>query len=139
MKLKNCLLAPYCDPAVLFLRLAFGGMIFLHGLGKASDLMNDTGNFPDPIGIGNTLSLALVTFAEFGCSIFVMIGLLSRLALVPLIFTMCVVVFIHEAHLEIMDKEAPILFLIAFSGLFISGPGRYSIDNRLFNEKQLQE
>ena len=121
------------DIAVLILRLAFGGMILLHGLGKLSDLKNGTGNFPDPIGIGSTPSLILVTFAEFGCSLFLMIGLLTRLALVPLICTMFVVVFIHEAHLEIGDKEPPILFLIAFIGLFISGPGKYSVDKRLFN------
>jgi putative oxidoreductase len=124
----------YTDAGILFLRIAFGIMILLHGIGKLQDLMSGANDFPDPIGIGGTLSLALVTFAEFICAILLIIGLFTRLALVPLIITMLVVVFIHEAHLDLFDKEPPVLFLIAFVGLFFMGAGKYSIDE-MINKK----
>ncbi|MCI0750246.1 MAG: DoxX family protein [Flammeovirgaceae bacterium] len=125
----------YIDLSILLLRLSFGGMIFLHGLGKLFDLVSGKSDFPDPIGLGSTTSLFLVTFAEFGCSLLLIVGLLTRLALMPLIFTMMIVVFVHEAHLEIGDKEPPILFMLAFIGLLVAGPGKYSIDHRLFKQK----
>ncbi len=119
------------DAGILFLRVAFGIMILLHGIGKLHDLINGKSDFPDPVGIGSFPSLALVTFAEFGCAILLIIGLFTRLALVPLISTMLVVVFIHEAHLDLSDKETPVLFLIAFIGLFFTGAGKYAVDEKI--------
>ncbi len=48
------------------------------------------------MGIGSTASLALVVFAEFFCGLFIVIGLFTRLAAIPLIIASCVVVF--KAH-----------------------------------------
>ncbi|MCW5911561.1 MAG: DoxX family protein [Cyclobacteriaceae bacterium] len=132
MILKKFLKQDYSDFGILLLRLSFGGMIFLHGLGKLFDLISGKPGFPDPIGLGSAASLFLVTFAEFGCAILLVIGLFTRFALIPLIFTMVIVVFVHEAHLEIGDKEPPVLFMLAFTGLFITGPGKYSMDYRIF-------
>lgn len=128
---KNC-----TDTGILLLRAGFGIMILMHGIGKLQDLISGANDFPDPIGIGSTLSLALVTFAEFICAILLIIGLFTRLALVPLIITMLVVVFIHEAHLDLFDKEPPVLFLIVFIALFFTGAGKYSMDYRAMRKKK---
>lgn len=121
----------YTDAGLLLMRTGFGIMILLHGIGKLQDLISGANDFPDPIGIGSNLSLVLVTFAEFICAILLIIGLFTRLALMPLIITMFVVVFIHEAHLELFDKETPVLFLIAFTGLLFTGAGKYAIDEKI--------
>lgn len=131
MSIKQFLKRPCHDLGILLTRVSFGGMILAHGIGKLSDLINGGSNFPDPIGLGSTASLVLVTFAEFVCAVLLMAGLFTRLALLPLIFNMVVIVFIHEAHLDIGDKEPAILFMLAFVCMFVTGPGRYSADGRL--------
>lgn len=125
----------YTDTGLLLLRLSIGLMIWMHGIGKLQDLIRGKNDFPDPIGIGSTPSLVLVTFAEFICPLFIIMGLLTRLAALPLMITMAVVVFIHEAHLGLFDKEPPVLFLMVFTGLFFTGAGKYSVDYKLIKRK----
>ena len=52
------------------------------------------GGFADPLGLGGQLSLGLASFAEFFCAIAVAIGLLTRLASVPVIILFTVAFFI---------------------------------------------
>lgn len=122
---------PYTDAGLLLMRIAFGLLIWLHGIGKLQDLISGKNDFPDPLGIGSVPSLVLVTIAEFICPLFLMLGLFTRFALMPLIITLLVVVFVHEADLALFDKEAPVLFLAAFAGLFLTGPGQYALDARM--------
>src|SRR5215207_7195931 len=82
------------DLAALLLRLIFGGMFIDHGYLKLSAYDQMLAQFPDIIGIGSTLSLNLVIFAEFFCGIFIVLGFLTRLSVIPIFITMAVVFFI---------------------------------------------
>ena len=82
------------DWASLILRLTFGLLMLSHGIPKLMKLMDGNMEFGDPIGIGVPASLALTVFAEVLCSALLVIGLWTRLALIPLIITMAVAVFI---------------------------------------------
>ena len=87
--------------------------------------------FSDPIGIGAGLSFHLVLFAEFVCAILLMLGLATRLALIPLIIAMLVAAFVAHADDPFGKKEMALLYLVVFITLLITGPGKYSIDNAL--------
>ena len=87
--------------------------------------------FHDPIGLGSTLSLWLVLFAEIMCSIGFILGALFRLCLIPMIFTMCIAVFVIHAGDPLDIKELSLMYLAIFALLFITGPGRFSIDGIL--------
>ena len=65
----------------LIIRL-FVGIIMLvqHGLPKLIDYNSKKNVFPDPLGISSELSLALVVFAEVICSVFIILGLKTRLS-----------------------------------------------------------
>ena len=91
--------------------------------------------FGDPLGIGPELSLFLVTFAEAVCAFFVLIGLWTRIALIPLIINMVVIVFVAHAGDPFSDKELGLFFLIAWTTLFITGAGKYSLDE-FFDKKK---
>ena len=52
-----------------------------------------------------------------------------------MMFTMCVAIFSIHAGQPFAEKELAVLYLSVFVLLFISGPGRYSID-RLIAERQ---
>lgn len=118
------------DLVLLILRITFGGsMIIGHGWGKLMRLFSgEPIEFGDPYGIGPTASLILATFAEFLCSVLVMLGLFTRLSVIPLIITMLTVVFVVHLGDEYGRVEKGILFLMAYIAILIGGPGRYSLD-----------
>lgn len=119
------------DLGLLFIRLAVSGFMLTHGYPKLVHFAERAEKFSDPLGIGSTASLSLVVFAEFFCSILFFLGLFTRFALVPLMVTMAVVVFIVHGDDPFGDKEKALLFLIPYIGLFLTGPGRWSLDRIL--------
>lgn len=126
------------DTAALFLRLWLGGsMLTLHGWGKFQRLLNDPSGFPDPLGIGVALSLGLAAWAEFFCSLLVVVGFATRLALTQLMATMLVAyVLVHGFALSGPGSgELAFVYLGLSVGLFILGPGRISLDHLLLTKK----
>lgn len=116
------------DFAALLLRLSLGLLMLSHGIPKLMKLMNGNMEFGDPIGIGVPASLTLTVFAEVVCSILLVIGLWTRLALIPLIITMFVAVFIVHINDDLGTKELAFLYLFAYIALFLLGSGKYAID-----------
>jgi putative oxidoreductase len=121
------------DIATLLLRLVFGGfMLYSHGWPKLQRLFGDDPiKFADPFGIGATASLSLTVFAEFLCAALILVGLKTRLATVPLIITMLVAAFVIHASDPFGDKEMALIYLVGYIVIFLLGPGRYSVDERL--------
>jgi putative oxidoreductase len=124
------------DMAALLLRLLFGGLFIYHGWGKIEGYNTILPQFPDIIGIGAKLSYNLVIFAEFICGILVTIGLLTRLAVIPILITMIVAYFKAHAGAAFAVKELAFLFLLLTLVILLLGPGRYSVDRLLFKEKR---
>lgn len=114
---------------LLILRLGFGAtMAFRHGLPKLLDFSNQMHSFPDPLGVGSTLSLGLTVSAEFLCAVLVAVGIFTRFAAFPLMIAMAVAFFlVHQAD-PFQKKEMAFLYLMAFSTIFACGPGAYSAD-----------
>ena len=103
-----------------------------HGLPKLQKILAGNYQFADPIGLGPELSLILVTFAEVICAILIIVGLLTKLAAIPLIIDMAVAFFIVHQTDPFGDKEITLIFLGMFLALFFTGPGRYSLDRGIF-------
>jgi putative oxidoreductase len=118
------------DVALLILRIGSGLLLLTHGWPKLINFTQRMNSFSDPFQIGSPASLALAVFAEFVCSILLIIGYYSRFALIPLIITMATVIFIVHWPDAFSKKELPILYLIAFITLFFTGPGKYSLDGK---------
>ena len=114
--------------AMLFLRLGLGFLMMAHGYDKLLRFSSLHNTFLNFMGIGSTFSLTLVIFAEFFCSLFLVLGLFTRLSVLPLIITMCVALFqVH--HGEVFGKgETDALFLTSYFVLLLLGPGRVSVD-----------
>lgn len=130
--LKPSHLPAGADWGVLILRVGISIMMLTHGLPKFNKLMNGSHAFADPIGIGELPSLILAVGAEVFCSLLLILGLASRAVLIPLIFTMCVAFFVIHANDPYDVKEHPLLFLVPYITLFLTGPGRISLDKKLF-------
>ena len=87
------------------------------------------------MGLGEETSLMLVVFAEFLCALLLVVGLFTRLATIPLIFTMCVALFVVHIADPFSDKEASILYLVPYLVIFLLGPGKFSLDFLIWNRR----
>ncbi len=115
---------------LLVLRVSVGLMMaFSHGLGKLKLYFNtDTIKFPDPLGVGADLSLLMAGGTELVMSLLIVIGLATRIACIPLIFTMLVAVFIIHGDDPFNKMEFGLLYLFPYIALFLMGPGELSLD-----------
>lgn len=113
---------------LLVLRLLFATLLLTHGIGKWSHFDELQQSYPDPLGVGSRFSLMLTIFIEVFCAGFVLLGLLTRPMLVPIIFAMAIALFVVHHGQPFAAKELAFIFLFAFVLLFITGPGRFSVD-----------
>ena len=126
------------DLGLLVARLGFSGTLFWrHGIRKIPALFAEPVQFLDPLGLGPATSLALATFAEAVCTFALALGLLSRFASMTLVINFAVIVFVlHEARVPDDRGEMALLYLVAFTTLLLTGPGRYSLDEWLRRPRQ---
>ena len=115
-------------------------------MGEAADAARRRrGKFGDPIGLGSTVNLTLVTMSEFICALLIMLGLWTRLAAFPVVISMAVAAFVVHAKdpwtMEAaanaffsgasktwFSKEPALLYLIPFLSLAFTGGGSLSLD-----------
>lgn len=113
---------------LLALRILFGGLLLSHGIQKWTNYTEMSAVFPDPLGVGSQVSLGLAIFGELACSIGFIFGALYRLAMIPMIFTMCMAFFVIHGNDAFAVKELAFIYLVVFILMYITGPGKYSID-----------
>ena len=112
---------------ILLIRLFFGALFFMHGLDKMSNFNELSYTYPSVFGFGSYMTLMLSIICEFACSMFFMAGCLTRIFLIPMIVAMGVAFFdIHDGMMP--DGELSLIYLILFIILYVTGPGRYSVD-----------
>ena len=116
---------------LLCLRIFFGLMLTMHGLEKLYNYTELCYTFPDPTGIGSEITLLFVIFAEMMCSVAFIFGALYRLSMIPMIGVMAVA-FIHIHEASIVQGELAFIYLIVFIMMYITGPGQYSIDAKIY-------
>lgn len=120
---------PAIDSGLLILRIGVAVLMLTHGTPKLLMLFGSGEiQFADPFGLGQATTLLLAVFAEFLCSILVLIGLGTRLAVIPLMATMLTAIFIVHASDAFQIKELPIFYLLIYTVLLITGAGKYSLD-----------
>ena len=119
------------NTAMLLLRLSFGIMMMMHGYDKLTHFNEYQAKFMNFMGIGTSASLALAVFAEFFCSLFLILGLFTRLAAIPLIIVTCVIVFKVNNGNVFGDGQTAALYLTGYLVLLLVGPGKVSVDSMI--------
>lgn len=129
--------SPSANFALLVLRLWLGlEMLVVHGADKLVHFKTISPDFPDPLDIGSTASLALAVFSEFFVSILIILGLFTRWSALVLMIDMGVAfVCVHKCALTGEHSgELAFLYLMGYVALFLAGPGRASADKILFGK-----
>lgn len=122
---------------LLTLRLWLGlAMFFNHGLEKLAHFSDMASKFPDPLGIGQTPSLALVVFAETAGALLLALGLLTRFAALTLVIDLGVAfLLIHKIALSGPGNgELAFIYSAGYAAILIAGGGRFSVDKALFGK-----
>jgi putative oxidoreductase len=118
------------DLSLLILRIAVSAMMLTHGIPKLQNLLaGKYDGFPDPLGVGAQMSLTLTVLAEFIGSLLLIIGLGTRFALITLMICMLVAALVVHSGQPYGEKEHALLFLLPYVVLWLTGPGKYSLDN----------
>jgi|SRR6185312_2416257 putative oxidoreductase len=116
---------------MLILRIATGLLLASHGYAKLIKFNTLKYRFMNFMHLGSTASLSLIIFAELICGILLILGLFTRLACIPIIIGMAVVVFI-ASHGQIFDTgERGMVYLAATLTILLCGPGRISVDGMM--------
>ncbi len=135
ISMKKLFSTRYSDKSISFslllLRLFLGGLMIPHGYQKLMSFASSSSGFTDPFHIGGPASMSLTIFAELFCALFIVLGLMTRIACIPLIIAMSVAVF-YSHHGQIFgDGEHAALYLTGYMALLLTGPGKISIDRLL--------
>jgi putative oxidoreductase len=139
----NCLLQipsqqKCASGALLFLRLVVGTAFIIHGWGK---MQSPFGWMPPEAPVPGVFQF-LAAISEFGGGIALVLGLLTRVAMLGLGFTMltatCMLAFVNHNPFVSMGGPAFELPLVYFSIavlIFHIGPGMFSLDSKVFGTK----
>lgn len=132
------------DIAALLARLIFGGfMIMGHGWFKVKLWLDGRAiTFAVTMGLGAEIELAMAIFAEIFCALLVVVGFQTRLAAIPLIYTMFVAALVYHYKDNFFylphyssNKEFALIYAAGFILIFFLGAGKYSIDYLLNKNK----
>src|SRR5687767_5229273 len=122
------------DVILLVLRVAIAALMLAHGIPKLQMLLSGgSATFPGIFGMAPALSLTLAVFAEVLCSLFILFGLGTRLAAIPLIITMLVAVLVVHANDPFARQELGIHYLLLYVVLLFAGSGKYSADYLIYS------
>ncbi|SDT31248.1 putative oxidoreductase [Pseudomonas asplenii] len=116
---------------LLFMRVSAAVfLLWVHGLPKLLHYSTELQNIEDPFHLGANLTLMLAIFAEVFCPLLIIVGVLVRLACLPILSVLLVaLVFVHPEW-TIAEGQFAWLLLILFTSLFIAGPGRLALNDR---------
>jgi putative oxidoreductase len=128
------------DIILLLVRVFIGFAMLSHGFPKLQMLLEGGKiEFFDFLGMGPTLSLTLTVFAEFVCSILLILGLFTRVALGFLTFTMIIAAFVVHVADPFEKREMSLIYLSVYLLLIAFGPGKISVDYMIEKRKRATE
>ena len=127
------------DLGMLILRLAMGGMIFMHGYNHffGGGRLPGAGRWFDSLGIHPGIFHAWVTaVVEVGAGVMLAAGLLTPLAAAGVIGILTVaIVLVHRRNGFFIIKEGweyAAMIIAVCSAIGVLGPGRWSVDHAVF-------
>ena len=122
-------LAP--DMGLLWLRASASALLFLaNGWPKVVGYSQELQHIDDPLGIGRAPTLWMALLAEVACPVAVALGWMTRLACLPIIVLLAVAMVWVHPDWNIVQGQFGWLYLIVFSTLVMTGPGRWSLQHK---------
>jgi putative oxidoreductase len=144
LMIKKCLatrVSPaYVDAALLLIRLVVGAAFMMHGWGK---IQSPFSWMPPGSPVPGFFQF-LAAISEFGGGLSLILGLLARLGSLGIVFTMMVAASMHafvfhDPFVNMTGQggsfELPLVYLSIAIYVVVSGPGRFSLDSKIFGTR----
>jgi putative oxidoreductase len=129
------------DAGLLWLRVSTSLLLYwTNGWPKIIHYASELQTIDDPIGLGRSVTLWLALFSEVACPLGVALGCLTRLACIPIMILLLVTMTLVHGDWSFEQGQFGWLYLIVYSGILLTGPGRYAIDTliaRVPNESSI--
>jgi putative oxidoreductase len=133
---------PSINGGLLFLRLTSAALLcYVHGLPKVIHYADELTRIENPFGLGPAFSLWFAIFAEVVCPLLIALGVLTRLACLPIIAVLLVALFAVHPDWTIAEGQFAWLLLIVFTTLALTGSGRWapwSVEGRQDERHELE-
>lgn len=128
----------YTNIGRLFLRLFVGVMFIQFGVKQLVNFNFMVDTFPSVLGMGPEVTLILMIVIEVVCSLLIMVGFLTRFAVIPPLVSMIFAenyllsmlpsnVELHSIHYS-QPGYLPVMFVGIFFFFLLVGPGKISLD-----------
>jgi putative oxidoreductase len=118
------------ETGISLIRILSGLLMTYHGteIFHAEDMARNTQFLADTHFPMPQLLAWLGKGSEFIGGILLVLGLFTRLAIIPIVATMLVITFFLGQGKFWMDDQHPFLFAVLLTLLFFTGPGSFSLD-----------
>lgn len=114
---------------LLFFRIAVSvELLLVHGIKKLGVGVNAAEVVPNPLHLPETLNQLFATTANVVLPLFVIFGLVTRLAVLPILAVTLTGYFVVHGNSPLPERDIPFMYSISFLLLLIVGPGKYSMD-----------
>lgn len=128
----------YSNMARLFIRLFVGIMFMQFGIRHLVNYSTMCLDFPSVLGLSPSTCLGLMIIIELVCSLFIMVGFMTRLSTLPPIASMIAAEYyiVHDLlpHTSLYGLDStqpgylPIMFIGIYLFILLAGPGKISLD-----------
>jgi putative oxidoreductase len=122
------------NAALLGYRILLALELFrVHGLKKFRVENGQREQVPNPLGLPDKLNGLVAMFSDTAVPFFLMIGIVTRIILLPAIGVTSVGYFLVHRKDSIEVRDVPYMYTLSLIFIWIVGAGRYSVDFYLFN------
>jgi putative oxidoreductase len=126
------------DILILVIRVFAGLSMLTHGIPKLETLVTSNQiQFMSFLGMGSIFSMVLVVLAEFLCSLFIIFGLFTRVACIPLMITMLVACFVAHGSDTYKEQELSVLYFFIYFVILVLGSGKFSLDQLMTRKEEV--
>lgn len=112
-------------------------LIIVHGLKKAGIGVAEVELIPNPLHLPQHLNEYLAIGVNLIAPAFIIIGLLTRLAIIPVLAVILTDFFVLPWNDALLVNDVPFIYSAIFLLILILGPGKYSIDYFINKNQQL--
>lgn len=117
------------DLSVLLFRMAISlELMIAHGLKKVGIGVAEAEKVPNPFHMPEIMNQYFAIAANLVFPVLVMIGLLTRLSILPILAVTLVGYFVVHWNDSLLEKDMPFMYSAAYLLLLVIGPGKYSAD-----------
>lgn len=109
-------------------------MIYAHGLKKIGVGVAEAEHVPNPLHLPEAFNNLFADAANLFFPVLVMLGLLTRVSVVPILAVTLTGYFVVHFHDAPLLKDTPYMYSLSYLLILVLGPGKYSLD-ALINKK----